>query len=144
MLIYLAQAIDKNPTDGLTRRSRIIREIAEEWPRGDASSLIFFSPADAFRSKGEVTNHEAQQIEKINSLALLSSDVMVILYTPGVESWGVPMELAAFRAAGRPAFLLANITDGYYGLPLYIRTRIPEDRVLTSAEILSHKLAEFI
>ena len=143
MFIYLAVAIDKNlPTTA--NREELISAISKGWPKG--ASLVIYSPADAFTAlQARVTESEAVRIEQVNERALEVADSMVILYQPGVESWGVPIELDQFRRWDRPAFLLLD-THGhvYQALPLYLRIRIPQKRVLYSTDDLVQTLSEYV
>jgi hypothetical protein len=144
MLIYLAQAIDKSPQFAEDERhNELYHQMLKDWPGG--ASLVIFRPAGAFRAiPGRVTQDEGRRVEEINTKALKEADAMVILYEPGVESWGVPMELLAFRNTGRPAFLLIEgHGTRYEDLPIYLRNRIPERLVQYSVESLVQELSEF-
>ena len=144
MFIYLAVAIDKNRPIK-SKREKLLAEIFKRWPSGDAS-LVVFSPADAFTTlRSRITESEAVRIEQVNERALEVADIMVILYQPGIESWGVPIELDQFHRWDRPAFLFLDDTGPLYqSLSLYLRIRIPQKRVLYSTDELVQTLSEYV
>lgn len=102
MIIYLAGAIDRakdNPaewTNELTKELFVARNTMTL-----PEPLIIYSPYLAFPSNlgpgmGPLDEKHARRLMYINMVAVENSDLVMLYYQPGVETWGTPME--AFRA----------------------------------------------
>lgn len=134
MIIYLAGAIDRakdNPaewTNELTKELFVAHK-AMTLPE----PLIVYSPYMAFPSNlgpgmGSLDEKHARHLMYMNMTVVESSDLVILHYQPGVETWGTPME--AFRALESeipvlvwnrhglvkpPSYLIACAGDMVYG-----------------------------
>jgi hypothetical protein len=140
MNIYLAIPIDKakdNPVrDGL-------KDLIWEQLRFLEKSVhvLVFDPESAFHAWSSITDKEIGYLEAINKKAMLSADMVVFAYIPGVETWGEPMELnmcfhenVPFVMVHSNTAIVNNVILGkpaqYIDLPIYLRHRLREDRYI--------------
>jgi len=138
MRIYLAQAIDRNSkTQGLDSLSS---GIAKDWPDGSIP-LLMFKPAEAFVIKNGTDREENKTLLLINETALHNCDILLVLYQPTVESWGVPQEALLADRWDIPVFVLSSVK--YRDLPNYLKARTKEERVKDSIKAIVEEILEY-
>lgn len=124
MLAYLAVAIDKNSAkDEIPEVLDSIRKLME-------GELIIYSPSKAFTVIGHGSGEKA--LISINKYALSQADVVIAFYTPGVESWGMPIELAYAQEHNKPIYLLQSGQIDYDSFPIYLKDIVDRDHCFRS------------
>jgi hypothetical protein len=112
MNVYFSVPIDRNPGSD---------ELADKFSFPD--NTVVYNPRGAFSTNGTTDSNNVGFIVNINSKALLLSDVVVVMYLPGVESWGVPMELNMAHDHGIRTVVVYNSYGAEYAkLPIYLKS----------------------
>jgi hypothetical protein len=117
MLIYLAVAIDKNTAKPLPVGKLIIDRSIQI-----GGKIMIYLPAQAFSISK--TDDSEKKLISINKYALSSADAVVVSYSPGVESWGLPMEMLYAKEHNIPIYLVSDqsIEEARYdNFPIYLR-----------------------
>ena len=93
-----------------------------------SGGVQFFSPQRAFMRFGTIPGEFAMRIREINEAAVRSCSAMVLHYTPGVETWGCPMELMLADQLHKPIMVWVPPTEpGSWvlkreDLPIYLQS----------------------
>ena len=113
MLVYLSTAVDKANGEFLAAE-----EILSKAKIGSLDA-VFFLPYRAFQpSSKAIDPATAQAIKQANDRVLETADVIVIVYSKGVETWGCPWEIIKARDLSKRIYLLTQSTD--FPLPVYL------------------------
>ncbi len=126
MLIYISEPID-----------RMVDHSIAWWKWEWASQYVLYLPRTAFSVAERISCRTASRIARINMLALENCNAVVMRYCPGVESWGVPMELSAATKMNIPVFVYIGSGIEVSRLPIYLRAMVPDERCGSLPEISS-------
>jgi len=102
MIIYLAGAIDRAKGNPAEWTNELTMELFVAHNKMTLPEpLMIYSPYLAFPSNlgpgmGSLDEYHAGRLLHMNMVAVTNSDLVMLYYQPGVETWGTPME--AFRA----------------------------------------------
>ena len=132
MLIYLAVAIDKNPAVKTLPTGDHLVESGKKL----GSKLVIYMPSRAFGITEP--DESGKALIAINKYALSRADAVVAFYSPGVESWGLPMELAYANEHNIPIYLVSNQSmEGakYEQFPIYLKDLLPVEACFDIAEM---------
>lgn len=141
MRIYLAMAVDRND-DGRKEYEILAKKLADCLCAAGVGSCSIFVPGVAYKGHS-VSRGDQQYIIDVNRLALQYADILVVIYNPGVESWGVPYEMALARdTEGMPIYIYSP--EMAESLPTYLRAFAPDDHFLGSLNLLAEKIAKEI
>ena len=142
-LVYLAGAIDRakgNPKDW---SKELIAELHERWSGvlPERAPLITYSPALGFDLSGACDTDHGSILFDINMKAVDLSSLVMVRYTPGVETWGTPMEvLRAFMIDNTPVLVwtVERLAETYIDaedlLPSYLAAFAYEGRCYTNLQ----------
>lgn len=119
MFIYLASAIDRNKKDDTKAVEDAIKDSGQQ--------IVLFRPAKAFLVV-DIGESEKNLIS-VNEHALFISDVVIAVYSPGVESWGMPYELFYAQMHNIPVYLVSDET--YNLFPIYLRYLVRRENCFT-------------
>jgi len=125
MIIYLAGAIDRAKDSPALWTKELVKELFTARDLlTTPEPLIIYSPYLAFPSNlgpgmESLDEYHAGRLLHMNMVAVTNSDLVMLYYQPGMETWGTPME--AFRAKESEIPILVW-TAGHYGskLPSYL------------------------
>lgn len=113
-IIYLATAIDRSDP---ARLAKIVETVQEEARCAGISSAIFLpSRAYLLADAGNLDSQKA--VRSVNEMVLVNSSCMLVVYDPGVETWGVPQEVRLASEKGIPVILICSDPD--LPLPMYL------------------------
>ena len=123
--IYLAMPIDQ--VENATKEyEAIIAALGTELNKTGEDWAIF-SPVHCY-FVSDFSNKESQRfIIATNKAALLTSDLVVMVYAPRAESWGLPIELYLAHQANVPVFLLSEMP--YEGMPVYLAGHLDRENI---------------
>jgi hypothetical protein len=139
MKIYLAMAIDRNE-EGRKEYETLAEELANSLYTAGVGSCSIFVPGTAYKGT-PVSRRDQRYIIDINRLVLQYADILVVVYSPRVESWGVPYEMALARdTEGIPIYIYSP--EVAKSLPIYLRAFAPDDHFLGSLNSLAEKVAK--
>lgn len=118
MLIYLACPVDMDQEGKV--RHQVIRNAL--LAARHSTSMLIFDAMEAYHGD-VVTNQDAVNVVKINQEALFAADLVVIFRIPGVESWGVPIELQFAKEESKKIIVTCfdEVYLPYQSLPVYLR-----------------------
>jgi hypothetical protein len=132
-LIYLAGAIDKQKDDPFVWASKVSAELVARWSRLPTfGPLLIYNPYTAFsQSKFRpITPRDAKTVYEINAVALMASDLLILHYEPGQETWGSPQELLWFAAQEKPIAVWADNMKQGDNFPLYLVAHMTDEFLL--------------
>lgn len=125
-LIYLARPIDReeDPKSLYGATLDALRDALREVNR--FSPVSIFCPGLAFSLTGPMDQDGARNLVSINSRALEVADVMVLVYVPGVESWGCPQEVMVASDMGIPIIVKTPMDYPYDKIPNYLKAFVDQ------------------
>lgn len=128
MFIYLAIAIDRN-----TSKADALPGILS-FLRTEKDGTVVYLPSKAFSVSGH--GNSEKQLVSVNKYALSKADALLVYYVPGVESWGVPIEMAYAKDHDIPIYLYSEESEGYEGFPIYLKDLVDREHCYKSMEAL--------
>ena len=119
MMLYLATPIDRSKE---AAPRKVAYDIIDGLRRAHFLGIIF-SPVLAFMINDPeiATQNDMESLIHINTEALLRSDFMLLDYSRGVETWGLPQEVLMAHEHKIPIFI--HTSERYQELPFYLRAR---------------------
>lgn len=123
MLVYLAIPIDKSKTDPKSEAKELADDLC-----GLRSGLVVFSPSNAWTVISNIPTSSAGVLIRTNQLVLSFCDLLLLVYKPGYETWGCPMELY-YAHELRKRVIVYEESGCSECLPLYIRGLMTTGRV---------------
>jgi hypothetical protein len=130
MKIYLASACDRNKDNGRTQKIR------DELVKTTTGTIIF-APSLGWGLKNP-DDEDKRWLININQTALVSADALVIIHSPGIESWGLPQELADAFKAGKTIIVLSE--QVHEQLPIYMARFVRPENVVPSVDDIVNAL----
>jgi hypothetical protein len=121
MKVYIIEPIDR--CGEAVKDQSNFKELMASKFTAEAPVMAFF-PALAYGVRGKVNQEDITFLQDLNWHALTESDAVALIYKPGVESWGSPVELEQARAAGKRLFVLLPIDRPVDLLPFYLRSAL--------------------
>lgn len=119
-IMYLAMAIDKaNSND----RVEIVNQVYKEAKKYGIRTAIFL-PSNAYLlpTADDVASQMAVRV--VNEQVLLASSHVLVIYEPGVETWGVSQEVRLADDHNIPVILICGNVDAE--LPIYLNLSVTE------------------
>ena len=136
MLTYLAQPIDRGDGNPSQQAQDTMLELRKCGYNGG-----FFSPAPAFDFAGTPVHESIHAVVDINRHALEQCSAMLLVYRPGVESWGCPQELLFAWSSMIPVVVL--LPKGHDGkLPTYLSAWVKSENLAVSPSKAATRLNE--
>lgn len=127
MLMYVAMPIDRS------KKYETLYKLLVEMADRDLPEHVLYFPGRAF-SGYPITQHNMDAMIKANYAVLDISDVVLVIYRPGVESWGVPQEVAYAHDNDKQLYLVELLQGtepiDWYSLPLYLRAYVDKPYVM--------------
>ena len=133
MQVYLARPIDKT-SDATVKYMQLVRELADS-PRLHTRSISFYAPGLAFVLAGSLDHSTSHDLMLSNLDVLAHSDVLVIEYVPGIESWGVPQEALIVSMTDVPILVLSPVM--YTELPVCLKALVDAEHVVQNIDMLA-------
>ena len=121
-LVYLACAVDKVKPG---HYKKIVDEVMSSASKHGVRMALFMPGLAYFVPEGGSGSLTIQRnIRHVNEAALLSSDVLLVIYEPGVETWGTSQEVRLAGENGIPVFVVntgvLSMNGDVSGLPMYL------------------------
>lgn len=113
-VIYLAMAIDKSDP---IKQVKMIDEVRACAKKADIH-LAAFLPALAYFLPDSEDRAAQAAVREINECVLTRSACVLVLYEPGVETWGISQEVRLAEQNKVPVMLVSQDAD--VPLPIYL------------------------
>lgn len=135
MIAYVAQPIDRSKGDPVEAAMEFVEEM-----RAAGFTGVTFVPSAVWRvlDPGAATAKDVEYLMAVNTQALEWAEFMVLKYTPGSESWGVPQEVMMAKGKDVPVLVVSSVK--YQDLPFYLRGWIDPNNVFTSTKAMVSKM----
>jgi hypothetical protein len=145
MNLYVAYAIDSSSEKTRSAAESLVADLLREMPSWEGLNLAVYLPGKAFSVKlGEPPaglQRVGDWIVQVNQTALERADALLVLYSPGVESWGTPQEMLLAMQQDKPIFVF--LLEKPNILPIYLLTRVKPSNVFTKLADLQRMLLEY-
>lgn len=120
ILVYLACAIDKS---NKYHYQRTVEVVMQAFQQVEENCAVFL-PGTAYQfSDGGKNDRGAKLVvRKTNERVLKTADVVLVVYEPDVETWGVSQEIRIAYDNNQRVVVVYNQlgTKGFEGLPIYL------------------------
>lgn len=139
MLVYLSYPIDRSTPESLSNAADLKAHFMNSDKLAD---WLLFDPRQMLGvHQGALSKKTCGQIVEVNQGALFLAEIVVVIYTPGVESWGTPMELYATSLRQIP-ILVYSPSVSHETLPPYLKHFVEEKYTFQSPQSLINELQE--
>ena len=118
MIVYIGVAMDKN--GNAVRQSVEVAASLRDSEAFSAVPLEIFCPALAHFNNFPGRRVHGKVVAEMNRHALHQADVLVVIYHPGQETWGLPMEVRDVANTGRDIVVLNTEDVSADLLPMYL------------------------
>jgi len=154
VLIYMAGAIDRADKNGAWRKE-LQSTIFRQWDP-TCGCVTLYNPYEAFKLTGVplINRMDAEAIVAINKQALSRADIVMVHYTPLVETWGTAIETFEAFELGTPVIVwtsnkaafgaddLEDITPAF--LPVYLLAHAWKGRCFVGAKAAVREISKAI
>ena len=139
MQVYLARPIDHlgKLGDSVKKYLELVNGLVSS-PRLHTRSISFYAPGLAFVLSGSLDHSTSEDLMFSNLEVLDNSDVLVIEYVPGIESWGVPQEAFHAYCSNVPILVLSPVM--YTELPVCLKALVDAEHVVQNIDMLAGRL----